>query len=365
MNINYKKLIIASGLICLAILVLYLSNALNAYAVNRVCSGGNCWYVACNSNSDCGTNGFTGGQYCQDNKIYQNYTTYTCNNWGSAYSSCTSSSTSQLQQTCSSNQMCSYGKCAVPTCTSHTNSKCVGNSLYWFNSCGKQEDLYKTCSQNQVCSNDTCVTNYLQTSYVQTGYNFHSLNGCFNNKVYWYDSLGNQQDVYQNCMATGQTCQNDQCIGQVSYRQPVSSQTYNQPASFQPVLIKHYSTSCYNNDVYWQDSRGFVQDIYKSCSDDNQCTQDSCQDAECQNTLKCDGSTCKITSNDYSKYCKDDKTEAVVGQSKGDKPNVTIAAVSKNLPILSFAKKWYVWLIIAAVFVFLFIIIFRNLSAKV
>ncbi len=57
--------------------------------------------VTCSSNSQCGTNGVTGSSFCQGNGVYQNYTTYTCNNAGTATSSCSSSTTPQLQTTCS------------------------------------------------------------------------------------------------------------------------------------------------------------------------------------------------------------------------------------------------------------------------
>ena len=360
-NIINKKLIIVSGLFCLAVLVFQLVNPFNAYAATRVCSGGNCWYVACNSNSDCGTNGFTGSQYCQGNNIYQNYITYTCNNWGSAYSSCTSSTTSKSLQTCSSDLACVYGKCTSPSpttsavCTSHVSQKCVGNYVYWFNSCGKQEDLYKACGYNQVCSNNACAT-----SYTATGYISHSLKGCVNNNVYWYDSLGNQQDLYQNCAVTGQICQNSQCTGQVYYAQP---------SQFQKIFIKHYNTKCYSNDIYWYDSDGKIQDIYKSCSDDNQCTSDNCKDDGCINTLKCDDSTCSIDSQDYMKYCKNNQNQAATQKTQENKPedksNTNIAAALGSSSNISLFKKWYIWAAIAIISIFLFIVIFRKLSSNV
>ena len=65
----------------------------------------------CSQNSDCGTNGFTGGLFCQSGNVFQNYITYTCNNPGTISSSCSNSTAAQLKQTCSSGQTCSNGQC--------------------------------------------------------------------------------------------------------------------------------------------------------------------------------------------------------------------------------------------------------------
>ncbi|MDP3882569.1 MAG: dickkopf-related protein [Candidatus Staskawiczbacteria bacterium] len=65
----------------------------------------------CSTDSDCGTSEFTGSLFCQGNDVYQNYIAYTCNNPGTLESSCTTSTTAQLQTTCSSGQACSNGNC--------------------------------------------------------------------------------------------------------------------------------------------------------------------------------------------------------------------------------------------------------------
>src|SRR3989344_1207925 len=61
----------------------------------------------CSTNSQCGTDGFTGGPFCTGNGVYKNYITYTCNFPGTTNSSCSSSTTAQLQNMCLNNQTCS------------------------------------------------------------------------------------------------------------------------------------------------------------------------------------------------------------------------------------------------------------------
>src|SRR3989344_3969864 len=141
----------------------------NTCQSNQTCSNGTCGNVTCNTNTDCGTNQYTGSNFCQGNAVYKNYVTYTCNNPGTTSSSCTSQTTAQLQNTCQSNQTCSNGTCVdqQAQCTSHASQRCVGNSIYWFDSCGNQQELSQACTANQTCSNNTCV-NQQQQAFTAT-----------------------------------------------------------------------------------------------------------------------------------------------------------------------------------------------------
>jgi len=47
--------------------------------------------------------------------------------------------------------------CVKTTCTDHASKTCSGNAVYWYNSCGTKQDLYQQCSSTQTCSNGTCV----------------------------------------------------------------------------------------------------------------------------------------------------------------------------------------------------------------
>ena len=161
-------------------------------------------------------------------------------------------------------------------CFSHTTTRCVGTNVYWYDSCGNQQELAQNCNYlNQTCQNGQCIQNCIQRSATR----------CVGNNLYWYDSCGNQQGLYQNCSATGQICQYGQCI------------------SNQPYYAKHYTKACYNSNLYWYDSKGIVNDLYLSCADSNQCTSDGCSSNKCQNELKCDGSTCQTGSDDYCNNC--------------------------------------------------------------
>ncbi|MCX6724406.1 MAG: hypothetical protein NT155_04570 [Candidatus Staskawiczbacteria bacterium] len=131
---------------------------------SQTCSNGSCTAVACSSSSQCGTSGLTGSLFCQGNAVYQNYTTYTCNNPGTASSSCTNSTTAQMQTACPGSQTCQNAQC-ITSCTSNYQQRCSGNAVYWYDSCGTQQNLIQYCQNG--CSGNSCQNNYNYAS-VQT-----------------------------------------------------------------------------------------------------------------------------------------------------------------------------------------------------
>src|SRR3989344_1203648 len=347
--------------------------------------------ISCTKNSDCGQN-YWGNQYCQDNSSFGAYNEWTCvKPADTTIGTCVKTTTNKLILACGSNQTCkdsgSTASCVEgtpnpTTCTANTSKQCAGNSVYWFNSCGAQGSLYQTCTSNQTCSNGACINNvnnctpnaYLSCSgnsvywydscgtqqnlyqtcsanqtcsgntcvnIVVNNYVYHNTKGCFNNIAYWYDSNDQRQDIYKNCNTTGQSCQNGSCVGSQNYQPPVTTTTS---------YVKHYNTQCSNNDVYWYDNKGSIQDIYKSCSDNNSCTQDTCDKGVCQNgPVLCDGSTCTAGSDDYTKYC---------GQAD------SVAAVSGNWPSNLLGGNWFIWIIVAIILVILFFVIFRVIFRR-
>lgn len=102
-------------------------------------------------------------------------------------------------------------------CSYHSYQRCNGNYLYWYDSCGNQED-------SQYCSNG-CYNNYCQNNN-NNNYNnygnctYHAYQLCAGNNIYWYNSCGTQQDFVQSCSGTNIVCKYGQCVYQQPYVAP-------------------------------------------------------------------------------------------------------------------------------------------------
>jgi hypothetical protein len=132
----------------------------------QVCDNGSCVFqtIACVDHDDCGTDSFTGSLFCQGNKhVYQDYITYTCNNPGTASSSCTNVTDPKLKETCSSSEVCDSGSCVNKTIACSAASDCGTNDYFGATSCQGnnvyQEYLTYSCSDpgtsGSSCSNST------------------------------------------------------------------------------------------------------------------------------------------------------------------------------------------------------------------
>lgn len=269
-------------------------------------------------------------------------------------------------------------------CIYHAYQQCNGNYLYWYDSCGNQQETIQYCQNG--CYNNSCSYNNYNNNCT-----YHAYKLCIGNNVYWYSGCNQQQDLYVACGAS-QICNDPLNYGQCSYAQPVpNSNPY-------PPYVVYNSVACHNNSLYWYDSMGVSTGLYKNCTDSNSCTVDACSNNKCVNTLKCDGSTCATNSADYNVYCMpapsgqiDQATnqnncgnglcEPNLGETSGNCPNdckintnpapnqtAAPAAVSSTSALSGFTellKRWYLWIIGGLVLVILFIVIFRRLSSDV
>lgn len=324
----------------------------------QTCSNGSCtnnctsnYQARCSGNylywyDSCG-NQQSSIQYCS-NGCYNN----ACQNNNYNYNNCTSN----YQARCSGNYLYWYDSCGNQqnliqycssgcynntcqnnnnynynynnnTCSYHSYESCIGNNLYWYDSCGTQQDLARYCSNG--CYNNACQNynnNYNYNNYSACTY--HAYKGCSGSNIYWYDSCGTQQDLYSSCVS-GQVCQYGQCV--------TGAQINVQPANSS--YAAHYTTACYGNSIYWHDSLGTLSGLYKSCADNNSCTLDACSGDKCSNTLKCDGSTCASGSADYNTYCLSAQPGPITPVSTPIPTPASAPAAPSGLSISFFAKQ--------------------------
>ena len=141
-------------------------------------------------------------------------------------------------------------------CTYHSYERCSGNNLYWYDSCGTQQDVALYCTGG--CSNNVC-----QNFYQYNTCTYHSYEKCVGNNLYWYDSCGTQQDVAQYCT---DGCYNNVCQNYF-YNNSCTSHSYEQ---------------CSGNILYWYDSCGTQQDVGQYCAT-------GCYNNLCQNNYNNNG----------------------------------------------------------------------------
>ncbi len=199
---NISKLLIINNLICITVLILLMAYPLNSNAS-----------VFCNTNSDCGTNVAVGSPFCQDNDVYQSYKIYACNFPGTSYSNCSNSVTSKIQQGCGPGQTCLNASCtSLNNCTYHSYQRCIGNSIYWFDSCGIQQDLFQNCSYNQTCQNNSCIGQN-QTSLLVT----KTLRNLSSGNLTWSNFVNaNPSDIVQFSIIISSS--NNQYVNNVTVR---------------------------------------------------------------------------------------------------------------------------------------------------
>ena len=250
---------------------------------NQICSSGQCvnQTIACSANTNCGISGYVNNPFCQYGNVYQDFITYTCNNPGTASSTCTNNTAPQLKTTCTGNQTCSNGNCTnqanlvvssyatpnpanvgqqvsfIATATGGTGSyiyswtgACAGSGQVCnatFSQSGTQTATVTVASGSQTNTSITTITinqNCVQNSYQR----------CVGNSVYWYDSCGNQQSQSQYCQygCSNNSCTNQNCVSNSDRR-------------------------CVGNSVYWFNSCGNQDGLIQTCNSNQTCQNGACQ----------------------------------------------------------------------------------------
>lgn len=238
---------------------------------------------------DCGDSYCTdsGYNYCVGNSVYRQRTCYNRGCAGNACYSTTTYSDTQLVQTCGYGQTCQSGYCTGSYCECSSGLCCDG-CHYKSSSviCNSETQQEYGCPWGSACGSDTGVRTKIRYQYC-SGYSA-SCTGAWSNWSGLSDwTVVNYCSNTQTCIYGNPTCQ------------PKAECSTPSPPSY---VFRSYKV-CYDNDVYWYDSRGERQDKYRECTDTNNCTIDNCQDAKCVNELKCDGSTCSIGSSNYCNSC--------------------------------------------------------------
>ncbi len=171
------------------------------------CNGNNLtWYDSCGNQGSVaqyclgGCNGTTcnvinnnGGGNC-----YYVNGIYTCNNGGNG------NNCYYVNGIYTCNNNININTTVYGSCTPHAYKLCSGNTVYWYDSCGNQQEQFQGCG-NLTCQYGSCVNAIVNP---QPAYVAHYYLHCSASSLYWFDSNGRISTLYRTCSGgcTGSVC---------------------------------------------------------------------------------------------------------------------------------------------------------------
>lgn len=291
-------------------------------------------------------------------------------------------------------------------CISNTIQRCVGKSVFWYDSCGRQQEWAKDCSYK--CQNGQCIKE-------QPTYTKHYQKKCNDNNLYWYDSNGTINDIYKNCSdnneCTKDSCLNGKCINEGDCSEPIILPVI---PPITPVAKIDTSIFCGAQESFLSLSKNItiadnqtvnclmiVKNTSEISIDNVQIRVDVPSEIVGVSEIKIDGvvSDGNITSGINMENLSPSMSKLIIFSGKTISPiaqaitkqitvianyntisssdsmtinfQQTIAGVAtatasvKSSPFVDFFKRWYIWIFVAIVLIFLFFVIFRRFSSNV
>jgi hypothetical protein len=129
---------------------------------------------ACDTNQDCGVNGYIGDPYCWEGDVYRDYITYTCENAGKCSAVCNSQISGYLWDNCQGNG-CSNGQCVTGNPDSCTDSDGGSNLFVKGTVSGYFDNI--PYSKTEICLSSTELLEY----YCGGNYHYNFTYNCAGN----------------------------------------------------------------------------------------------------------------------------------------------------------------------------------------
>jgi len=99
-------------------------------------------------------------------------------------------------------------------CKNRERKECAGNQVFWFDSCGNQQELHEVCESDETCEDGECKEECIP----------NAARKCEDDdKIYWFDSCGEKGSLYYNCKdhPLRKNCKNGKCcIGNLFCQTP-------------------------------------------------------------------------------------------------------------------------------------------------
>ena len=232
-------------------------------------------------------------------------------------------------------------------CNSHAYKDCSGNHVYWFDSCGARQDLAQVCGYNQACKYGECVVKYTpvynkQPQAINVAVNFFSSKN--QNSTAWDKTVEVGQNGTVYFFATVKNNSNSD-INNLTIKANIPQEVAlvgnlkidGQPASGD--IISGVATSLLANSQKQISFDGKTQMF--SVAGSKQAT---------------------LTASFADKQQQTDSLTINFNTSEQEKITTTTESASADNAFVEFLKRWYLWILVAIILVFLFIVIFRRLS---
>lgn len=300
--------------------------------------------------------------------------------------------------------------------------------MYWYNACGQVEDFYQNCyGANMVCQYGQCVyQQYINPAPNPNPnpnpYNPYATTACYGSNVYWYDSLGVASGLYKSC-ADANSCTQDacsagkcsnvlKCDGTTCSAESADYKSYCQPVKPEPGPngIEGLSVSFFAKQdlsaIQWEKSvrvgqsgqvyflvsvanngRSPIDNVVVSASipsevgllgniqvDNSPVAGDIASGINIGSLAPMSAKVVNFegkTQTFSDESAKQAKVSAIVGQAKQEDslsinfvPGQVAGASTSSSGFWDFVKRWYVWILVGAVLIFLFFVVFRRLSSN-
>ncbi|MBI2650763.1 hypothetical protein HYX04_05650 [Candidatus Woesearchaeota archaeon] len=150
-------------------------------------------------------------------------------------------------------------------CKKHERKECVGNAVYWLDSCSNQEELDKACAPDEICKDVECEKSCTPNAERKCQEK---------DKIYWFDSCSKQGPLYYDCRENPirTKCKNGQCctILNLFCTAPTPSCTDEcSPDSTQCYGSGYQVCNDYNNDgcFEWSQTTDCGSGNFNDCTD--------------------------------------------------------------------------------------------------
>lgn len=295
-----------------------------------------------------------------------------------------------LDQNCvSSNQTCQYGQCVQiqPQYVKHYRTSCHNNNLYWFDSAGVLQDVYKSCADSNSCTLDECADKKCSNTIKCDG------STCASGSA----------DYITYCVANH--CPNGACesaLGENSNNCPSDCKVSNLSVSFlgkknaEATQWDKTIQAAPNSNIYFlvnvsNNSNARVDNVNISANIPSEITylgNLKANDVLISGDIVSGVNIGSLAAGAAKSITFEAKTQAFSASSEKQatitinaggatqsdtvtinfNPSQQTAAVSSDSSTVSsfveFLKRWYLWILIAIVLIFLFVVVFRRFSSS-